>query len=313
MEKKYLKLPPEKASSSTVSKILFAFVSLLLFLPSWLFAYYFKTPGLKVRGMLLKAGLYALFRKLDFINAFRLIVCPLDSVRYFEFDFMYRHFPRISAGKQLDVSSPRYWLYICASQKNSNILALNPDGKDLSITQQFIESMKLEPKFSFSNQLISEINRAEKFDVITCMSVLEHIPQDTAAVQIMWSLLRPGGTLLLTIPCAAQHYEEYTSLDDYQLLTPDKNGFVFWQRFYDQKLLERSILSVTGQPLNQEIYAEKRAGFYDRNVIDKRTMQFYPFWNEPSMMGREFQLSTSIDKLPGMGVVGLVFKKPIEE
>ena len=45
----------------------------------------------------------------------------------------------------------------------------------------------------------------QKFDIITCISVLEHIPQHREAVAGMFSLLKPGGQIVLTFP-----YNEHT-------------------------------------------------------------------------------------------------------
>jgi len=44
------------------------------------------------------------------------------------------------------------------------------------------------------------------FDLITCISVLEHIPDHAAAVAGMCRLLRPGGRLLLTFPYNERRY-----------------------------------------------------------------------------------------------------------
>ena len=38
------------------------------------------------------------------------------------------------------------------------------------------------------------------FDLITCISTLEHIPEHALAVRKMFSLLRPGGRLIITCP-----------------------------------------------------------------------------------------------------------------
>jgi hypothetical protein len=39
---------------------------------------------------------------------------------------------------------------------------------------------------------------------------------------------------------------------------------------------------------------------------------FYPFWREPYMMATEYKSFTSIDELPGEGVVMLEFIKPVQ-
>lgn len=49
---------------------------------------------------------------------------------------------------------------------------------------------------------------SEQFDFITCLSVLEHIPDHDAAVRNMFKLLKPGGHILLTFPYNEQTYVE---------------------------------------------------------------------------------------------------------
>ena len=48
----------------------------------------------------------------------------------------------------------------------------------------------------------------ERFDLITCISVLEHIREHEKAVKTMFSLLRPGGKLVLTFPYNETRYIE---------------------------------------------------------------------------------------------------------
>ena len=43
-------------------------------------------------------------------------------------------------------------------------------------------------------------------DAITCLSVLEHIEESAAAVQGMFSLLKPGGSLIITCPYKEDEY-----------------------------------------------------------------------------------------------------------
>jgi SAM-dependent methyltransferase len=48
----------------------------------------------------------------------------------------------------------------------------------------------------------------DRFDFITCISVLEHIPQHDRAVDSMFSLLNPGGLIALTFPYNERNYIE---------------------------------------------------------------------------------------------------------
>lgn len=55
---------------------------------------------------------------------------------------------------------------------------------------------------------ITNTKLTQKFDFITCVSVLEHIKNYDAAVKGMFSLLKEGGHLLLTFPYNENNYIE---------------------------------------------------------------------------------------------------------
>jgi hypothetical protein len=128
---------------------------------------------------------------------------------------------------------------------------------------------------------------------------------------MMWSLLRPGGKLILTLPCMAKPLEQYISNNPWGILNPENNGYTFWQRYYDLERIESIIYRITGMPDCVAIYGEKQNGFFFRNASMKRLFgSRYPFWREPYMMAIEYQPYTSIDELPGEGVAMLAFTKP---
>ncbi len=316
IEKKYLNFPQEKKKAQGFHLVLHLMISLSLFLPALLLAYFQKTPGLQVRWKTMRMGFRHFIHNQNLRLLFHLVVKPLDSVRYFEFDFMLGRAQKSDALEAcLDVSSPRllaaFWY---RAFPNANITLINPDVLDMQETKKFVQDMRIADRCRLDNKLLEMAQfEANSFDLISCMSVLEHIPDDTQAVKRMWNLLRPGGKLLITIPCHRKQYEEYTNLDDYKLFESDKNGYVFWQRFYDELRLNRHIFCITGLPSYQAIYAENKAGFYDQNVIEKRSKFPYAFWYEPLMMGKNFSFFAKIDDLPGMGIIGLEFVKPLSK
>jgi len=59
------------------------------------------------------------------------------------------------------------------------------------------------------NDDITRPKITKQFDLITCISVLEHIPNHKDAVSGMFRLLKPGGHLVLTFP-----YNERQYIDD---------------------------------------------------------------------------------------------------
>ncbi len=173
-----------------------------------------------------------------------------------------------------------------------------------------VQALSLENRCSLRGCLISAASiEPESFDVVTSISVVEHIPQDAQAIQKMWDLLKPGGRLLLTLPCAAEASEQYIDRNEYGLLTPDEEGYFFFQRLYDQRLLEERVFSIIGQPRHRVIYGEMSPGALRKNLDRKLEDPYYPYWREPYMMGQQFCYFRDLSELPGEGVIALEFEK----
>jgi SAM-dependent methyltransferase len=235
----------------------------------------------------------------------------MDSFRYFEFAFVWQSIKDLKIHSYLDVSSPR----LCPLSVIDHFPGLvadlvNPAKNDLPQTEALAAALGVASRCRFHSQMIeSAAFVGNQFDFITCISVIEHIPNDGNAVNAMWRMLKPGGRLLITVPCAAQASEEYINLDEYGLFERDERGFVYWQRYYDERLIKERIFCITGEPSRMVVYCEKRPGIYDRNVEKKRSGALYPYWREPFMMGVDFGYARRIADLPGMGVVAMEFIK----
>ena len=240
-----------------------------------------------------------------------LLTSPMDSTRYFEFDFLWNTLVDVPMSRYLDVSSPRLFpLMLALHRRDIVVNLLNPDVKDLSHTAHLVDACSLGARCQLHGRLVTEASFSPgTFDVITCISVIEHIPKDTDALQTMWKMLKPGGRLLLTAPCAAEASEQYVNRSEYGILEPEGDGYTFWQRFYDEELLRKRVFSVTGPPSRKSIYGEKTAGTFQRNAARKRSDPYYPYWREAYMMARKYRYFESIGELPGEGVIAMEFEK----
>jgi len=237
----------------------------------------------------------------------------MDSTRYFEFHEVLKRLTHKSFNRCLDVSSPRILpLMLLLQNKEVTINMINPDSADIQESKYLADALGLADRCKFTNSTIEMANYApEIFDLITCISVLEHIPADKEAVEAMWSLLRPGGRLILTLPCMAQPLEQYISRNDYGVLSPESNGYTFWQRYYDDERLNTVIFNITGAPTKMIVYGERSYGLFFRNTSMKRLLgALYPFWRESYMMAKEYQYFQTVAELPGEGVIMLEFIKP---
>jgi len=281
----------------------------------WIISHYWHTPGLFFHRYIVQLALKLWFKGGCDTTCYRqMISFPMDSVRYFEFDFMWESLKQMKrVGNYLDISSPRMFPLILLDRfPQLAATVVNPDAKDLNVTRQLFDSCSVSTRSNFYCNLIDDVNLIhESFDVITCISVIEHISDhgDQRAVAKMWDLLKPGGKLLLSVPCAKTACEEYVDFDEYGLLDRDADNFVFGQRFYDESLLTERIFNIIGEPHNMRFYGEKQRGFSTRNREDKVNNVNYPFWREPYMMAKNFDFFDSINDLPGWGVVAMEFHK----
>jgi SAM-dependent methyltransferase len=315
MTRKVLINTPSLPARAWPQKIIFAGASLFLAPIYWaLAAFKYKVPGLQFRGQCFKLGVRLLLHKQtpdSYSVIFHLLFAPMDSTRYFEFDFAARVLKNQINCRYLDVSSPRLLpVIVTLNSAGMRTVLINPDKNDLAASARLVRMAGLADRCTLRDDLIAQVPfDPETFDVVTCISVLEHIPDDLQAVTKIWSLIKPGGKLVITIPCAAQTWEQYIDVNEYGVLQPDEHGYVFFQRFYDSGLLNERIYSVTGQPTRSAIYGELKAGTFFKNATRKRSDLLYPMWREPYMMGQEYGFFTTIAELPGEGVIALEFTK----
>jgi SAM-dependent methyltransferase len=247
---------------------------------------------------------------IGFKSIFLLLFYPLDSTRHFEQDFAWRFTNSQPLVNYLDVSSPRMTFSLLL-RKHPQLRAelINPDKADLAETEMLLRAAGLLPRCRLHGCLIGEAPFVPaSFDLITCISVLEHIPNDSDAVRFMWRLLKPGGRLILTVPCAATTSEQYIDRDEYGLYGNESQQ-VFWQRFYDETLLNERVIAITGTPKRKEIYGERSSGLFLRMAERKRKDRYYPFWREPYMTALEYSFFNSLAELPGEGVIAMEFVK----
>jgi O-antigen/teichoic acid export membrane protein/SAM-dependent methyltransferase len=307
-----IELPPARGRLTPWRRILRGALGALGLFPFALVAHARGLPGLEVRLRI--AGLAARLAVGSRIRVrstllYDMVCFPMDSTRYFEFEFMWRRLKSTAATSYLDVSSPRLLptLFI-NSRAQLRATLINPDEADLRETRNLAVACGVDSRCRFENGVIGELSIPDaSFDVITSISVVEHIRDDRDAVERMWRALKPGGRLLLSMPCAAQAEEQFINIQNYEFAAREGDGWVFHQHVYDEGALQR-IFEITGAPTVQEIYGEQNAGFHLRLYEQKWTDADYPFWKEPWFM-TTFSRFQSIAELPGEGVVLLEFVK----
>jgi ubiquinone/menaquinone biosynthesis C-methylase UbiE len=239
---------------------------------------------------------------------------PVSIVRYFEFPFCKQAINWKKVDKILDVSSPRlFFIYLLNQYPHLKIDAINPDKKDLEETKYIVKVLGLSDRVSLKAENAIQLTYPDEyFDVIISISVIEHIPDngDKLAIKELWRVLKPNGKLLITVPCMKNYEEEWREEDVYQLGNPKTNQKIFFQRFYDDNALQSRLFdSINVEPTIVQFFGEKEAGTFFE--YEKRWIQYglKETIKDPLHIVQDYQMFSSIDDLPGMGVCGLVFEK----
>ena len=94
--------------------------------------------------------------------------------------------------------------------------------ENLEYTTTDLNSPIADVKADICNLPFSE----DVFDYIICNHVLEHIPDDTKAMQELYRILKPGGTAILQVP-----YEpaRQTTFEDNSITNPKERAKIFGQ------------------------------------------------------------------------------------
>jgi predicted SAM-dependent methyltransferase len=98
---------------------------------------------------------------------------------------------------------------------------------------------------------ITKTRLSDKYDLITCISVLEHIEQSSDALKNIFSLLNPSGHIILTFPYSERNYVKNV----YEM--PESSygkGEPYITQSYSRKEVTRWLTENNGVILEQEYW-----------------------------------------------------------
>jgi len=119
--------------------------------------------------------------------------------RIVEFAFAFKWLSKVCPRQVLDVGSgTTSWPHVVANC-GFRVTAIDK-------VRGYTKGGFLNRHYYVVNDDITDSRITREFDFITCISVLEHIPNHKAALRGMFRLLRPGGHLVLTFPYNDKKY-----------------------------------------------------------------------------------------------------------
>lgn len=120
--------------------------------------------------------------------------------RAVEYAFVFKHISRINPSRVLDVGPGQSPLPSLLAYCGFHVTAIHK--KNGGYWKRPLQNHH----FFVVEDDISDTKLTDKFDMITCVSTLEHIPDHALAIKGMFSLLKPGGHLALTVPYNERRY-----------------------------------------------------------------------------------------------------------
>ncbi len=279
----------------------------------WLAAHSYFLPGLYLQRYSTLFGLSLAAKRRPGVPrslVYRLLNGTLESTTYFEFDFAWRILASSEAGDKdyLDVLSP--WLLpllLMQRRRISRATVVNPNGLTVQIFRQLLDAAGLGSRCEILGRRLEECSLApESFDVITSISGPAQVKNDSILVGTMWTLVKPGGCLIISLPCTFNAAG--------RIISHDGNGeenteaVLSWPRIYDPQLLQERIFSVLGEPTSAVVYGETAKRDLRQPKGDAHVSE-YPHPREPLAMARDWRCFSRVQDLPGQGVIAMTFNK----
>ncbi len=192
----------------------------------------------------LKLGILSLWRNgfgLGLKKTLGKIAQPINSYTRFPEYFFVENAMHQRLGQPcrvLDIGSPKLFGFYLATHYPVELYMtdINPDDiKEYELFWRCVRSAK--GKASFAVQDARRLSYSDNyFDMAYSMSVVEHIegPEgDREAIQEMMRVLKPGGSLVVSVPYGSHYSEQYRiGLNPARGRTADPDRY-FFQRIYD--------------------------------------------------------------------------------
>lgn len=175
------------------------------------------------------------------------VVVPLDPSRYLELPETMRELGARAGERVLDLASPKL-LAFCLARAGVEVVSVDQLESEIDAWRKLAaDQPRLRLEVGDGRALPFE---DASFDHAYSVSVLEHIPEpgDEDALRELARVVRPGGRVVVTVPCADAYREDWRDAPVYADQGGAK-GRHFFQRWYDRARLERFAAAAPGLEL----------------------------------------------------------------
>jgi SAM-dependent methyltransferase len=167
----------------------------------------------------------------------------LGLCRYFEYGSTLDCILRSEARLILDVGGGDSLLAASLIKQGREVVTLDLDTRELLTCKHIagrdgvLKPGELRRWMAIKADARTRVFAAQSFDLVTCVSTLEHIPADgdSEAIREIARILKPGGQVILTVPFSKTYREAVPPYDDERT-----------HRLYDYAALEKRLVGASG-------------------------------------------------------------------
>jgi 2-polyprenyl-6-hydroxyphenyl methylase / 3-demethylubiquinone-9 3-methyltransferase len=122
---------------------------------------------------------------------------PLHEINPLRLDWIAQH-AALEGSKVLDVGCGGGILAEAMARRGAQVTGIDLSDKALRVAQLHLLESRLEVQYENVSVEDYAAAHAGKFDVVTCMELLEHVPEPAAMVAACARLVRPGGQVFFS-------------------------------------------------------------------------------------------------------------------
>ena len=122
---------------------------------------------------------------------------PLHEINPLRLDWIAQH-AALEGSKVLDVGCGGGILAEAMARRDAQVTGIDLSDKALRVAQLHLLESRLAIEYLSVSAEDLAGSRAGSFDVVTCMELLEHVPEPAAMVAACASLVRPGGQVFFS-------------------------------------------------------------------------------------------------------------------
>lgn len=122
---------------------------------------------------------------------------PLHEINPIRLQFVQDAAP-LSGKQVLDVGCGGGILSESMAKGGAIVTGIDASEKAIAVAKQHASESKLSIDYQIITAEALTATHAEQFDVLTCMEMLEHVPDPASTIQACANLVRPGGSLFFS-------------------------------------------------------------------------------------------------------------------